>query len=146
MIPVGSLAPDFEALDQAGASVHLRDLRTAGPVVLVFYPADETRICTRQLCAIRDDWSKFQQRGATVLGINPARVERHARFAASHGFPFPVLSDQKSAIARAYRASGFVFNKRTVYVIGRDGRVLLAGRGVVSHDEIFAALDRAKAG
>lgn len=142
LIPVGGLAPDFEATDHQGRSVRLGELLKSGRVVLVFYPKDNTPVCTQQLCALRDDWSKFQERNVAVLGINPAGKDSHAAFASKHGFPFPVLADQDSRIAAAYGAGGLLFTKRTVYVIDRDGKVLLGERGVVPHDRIFAVLDR----
>jgi thioredoxin-dependent peroxiredoxin len=111
-------------------------------VVLVFCPKDNTPVCTKQLCALRDDWSKFQERHVTVLGINPADAKSHAGFAAKHGFPFAVLAGEDSRIAAAYGAGGLVFVKRTVYVIDQNGKVLFADRGVVPHERIFAALDR----
>lgn len=141
LIPVGDVAPDFEATDHQGRSVRLGELLKGGRVVLVFYPKDNTPVCTQQLCALRDDWSKFQERQVSVLGINPAGKDSHAAFASKHSFPFPVLVDQDSRIAAAYGAGGMLFTKRTVYVIDRDGKVLLAERGVVPHDRIFAALD-----
>jgi peroxiredoxin Q/BCP len=141
LIPVGQPAPDFTANDDQGRSLTLSELLKAQSVVLIFYPANNTPTCTKQLCAVRDDWSKFQQKGATVLGINPASVSKHARFAEKHSFPFPVLSDEGARIAEAYGAGGTLFTKRSVYVIGKDGRVALADRGVVSHDRILAALD-----
>jgi peroxiredoxin Q/BCP len=142
LIPIGKAAPDFEATDHQGQQVRLSELLAQGRVVLVFYPKDNTPVCTKQLCALRDDWSKFRKRQVAVLGINPAEKDVHAAFAAKHGFPFPVLVDQDSRIASAYGAGGLVFTKRTVYVIDRDGRVLLAERGVVPHDRIFGVLDR----
>jgi peroxiredoxin Q/BCP len=142
LIPVGEAAPDFEATDHQGQRVRLGELLKGGRVVLVFYPKDNTPVCTQQLCALRDDWSKFQERKVAVLGINPADKDSHAAFAAKHGFPFPVIVDQDSRIATAYGAGGMLFTKRTVYVIDRDGKVLLAERGVVPHDRIFAVLDR----
>lgn len=141
LIPVGQPAPDFSADDQNGNRVVLSKLLETGHVVLIFYPMDNTPTCTKQLCAVRDDFSKFKERGATVLGINPASVSKHAGFAEKHGFPFPVLSDEGSRIAKAYGAAGTIFIQRSVYVIGRDGKVALADRGVVSHDRILAALD-----
>jgi peroxiredoxin Q/BCP len=141
LIPVGAPAPDFTARDQEGTPVALSELLKTHQVVLIFYPADNTPVCTKQLCAVRDDWSKFQEKGATVLGINPAGVSKHAQFAKKHSFPFPVLSDEDSRIAKAYGAGGTIFVQRTVYVLGRNGKVALADRGVVSHDRILAALD-----
>ena len=135
LIPVGEVAPDFEATDHQGRNVRLGELLKGGRVVLVFYPKDNTPVCTQQLCALRDDWSKFQERKVAVLGINPADKDSHATFASKHGFPFPVLVDEDSRIAAAYGAGGMLFTKRTAYVIDRDRKVLLADRGVVPHGQ-----------
>lgn len=140
LIPVGETAPDFAAPDQNGNPVVLSRLLETRQVVLIFYPGDNTPICTRQLCAVRDDWTVFQRKSAIVLGVNPGRLAKHARFARKHGFPFPVLSDEGSRIAAAYGAAGLLWIKRSVYVIRRDGRVALAERGVVPHERILAAL------
>lgn len=145
LIPVGDLAPDFEGADHTGVTRRLSELLETKSVVLVFYPADFTPGCTKQLCNVRDDWSEFERRNALVLGVNPAGRERHADFAKEYGFPFPVISDPTARIAAAYgsRDAGRPENPtRTVYVIARDGRVTLSERGMVSHDHIFAALDR----
>lgn len=141
LIPVGGIAPDFEAMDHEGRHIRLNNLLMKGRVVMVFYPKNNTPICTQQLCALRDDWSKFQERNVTVLGINPADKDSHAAFAAKHGFPFPMVVDRDSRISKAYGSGGMLFTKRTVYVIDRDGKVLLVERGVVPHDRIFAILD-----
>jgi peroxiredoxin Q/BCP len=141
LIPVGEPAPDFAAIDQDGNRVVLSELLKSHLVVLIFYPRDNTPVCTRQLSAVRDDWDAFQRKNAIVLGVNPARTAKHARFAQKHGFPFPLLGDEGSRIAAAYGARGFLFVKRSVYVIRRDGRVALAERGVVPHEKILAALD-----
>jgi thioredoxin-dependent peroxiredoxin len=140
LIPVGQKAPDFEASDQTGHPVRLSKLLKKGEVVLIFYPGDFTPGCTKQLCAVRDDWSQFQKRGATVVGINPADAAKHARFATQYGFPFPLIADAGSRITAAYGARGPSATQRTVYVIRKDGTVALAERGMVAHEEIFAAL------
>jgi peroxiredoxin Q/BCP len=114
LIPVGEVAPDFEATDHQGRNVRLGELLKGGRVVLVFYPKDNTPVCTQQLCALRDDWSKFQERKVAVLGINPAGKDSHAAFASKYGFPFPVVVDQNSRIAAAFGAGGMLFTKRTV--------------------------------
>ena len=144
LIPVGLPAPDFEATDHQGRRVVLSELLASKDVVLIFYPADFTPVCTRQLCAVRDDWSEFERRNAIVLGANPATVPRHAEFAEVSRFPFPLISDPKGRIAAGYGCAGRnpAHPQRTVYVIRQDGRVALAERGVVPHSRILAALDR----
>ncbi|HOA74694.1 MAG TPA: peroxiredoxin [Phycisphaerae bacterium] len=140
LIPAGEPAAEFSAKDHKGQTLRLSELLEKQRVVLVFYPADFTPGCTKQLCAVRDDWSEFERRNATVLGVNPASIETHARFAEEHGFPFPVISDEESAIAAAYGCKGKDHTQRVVYVIGRDGKVLLSEAGMVPHEKIFAAL------
>ena len=141
LIPVGEPAPDFSAVDHKQQPIRLSTLLAAHPVVMVFYPADYTPGCTKQLCAVRDDWSEFQKRNALVLGVNPADATKHASFAEKYSFPFPIVVDENSSIAAAYGCKGKLFPQRTVYVIGSDGKVKLGESGMVPHEKIFAALD-----
>jgi peroxiredoxin Q/BCP len=144
LIPTNRPAPNFDAVDQTGQYVMLSELLQRKKVVLIFYPADFTPGCTRQLCNVRDAWSEFQRRGAIVVGINPAKPSRHAEFAETHGFPFPVLSDPGGVISAGYGAGGGDPErpKRTVYVIRRDRKVAMAEYGMVPHERIYTALDR----
>lgn len=144
LIPVGQPAPDFEAKDQDGNTLILSDLLKKQNVVLIFYPADFTPGCTKQLCTVRDEWSEFQKRKTIVLGVNPATVQRHKEFADHHKFQFPVINDAGAHISAGYGAKGKNPDhpERTVYVIRKDGKVAFAERGMVSHDKIYAALDR----
>jgi peroxiredoxin Q/BCP len=137
-LSVGSAAPDFEAEDQTGKKVRLSSLR-GGPVVLVFYPGDDTPGCTRQLCQFRDRWSAYRDAGVAVFGVNPQGAASHTKFARKFGFPFPILVDRDARIARDYHAGGRLV-RRTVYGIGGDGRVAFARRGMPSPDDVLAAL------
>lgn len=123
---VGDPAPDADLLDTAGSPFRLSAAWSAGPALLVFYPGDDTAVCTRQLCGYRDRWGEFVRRGATVVGINPAAVDRHRRFRERHGFPFPILADPDGACCRAYGASAWYGTRRLAVVVGRDGRIRLA--------------------
>ncbi|MCS6777597.1 MAG: peroxiredoxin [Chloroherpetonaceae bacterium] len=130
LLPVGMLAPDFEAVTDRGETVRLSDWRGRKRVVLVFYPGDDTPVCTAQLCALRDHWSALEARDAVVLGINPAAGSRHRRFAERHRFSFPLVVDAGGRIAAAYGCRGlFGWVRRTVYVVDRQGRVVMARRG-----------------
>jgi len=140
LIAVGQKAPDFDAADQSGEHVRLADLLKKSSVVLIFYPGDFTPGCTRQLCAVRDDWSQFEKHGITVLGVNPADAAQHARFVGDNRFPFSLLVDEGSKIAAAYGTKGAQRTERTVYAIRKDGTVALADRGFIEHAKIFAAL------
>jgi peroxiredoxin Q/BCP len=139
-LPAGVQAPDFEATDQSGNRIQLRELLKDQAVVLVFYPGDDTPGCTKQLCAVRDDWSQFQAANATVLGVNPADQESHTAFREKYSFPFPLIVDTDATIAEAYGTDGMLMVKRTVFVINQDGEIVLAERGMVGHDKIFEAL------
>lgn len=144
LIPTNRPAPDFDAVDQSGRRIMLSELLHHNKVVLIFYPADFTPGCTRQLCNVRDAWVEFHRRDAIVIAVNPAKPSEHAAFAENHGFPFPILSDPDGAIAAGYGAGGDDPKrpKRTVYVIRRDGKVAMSAYGMVPHERIYAALDR----
>jgi peroxiredoxin Q/BCP len=140
LIHPGEPAPAFEATDSNGQRVRLADL-AGHPVVLIFYPGDDTPVCTAQLCALRDDWSQLTQRGVRVYGVNPASLQRHQRFAGKYNLPFPLLADARGEIARAYGCRAlFGLIRRTVYIIGPDGRVVYSVRGNPPVREILAAL------
>lgn len=141
-LPVGSAAPPFILPDENG-DVFVLNLNRNKYVVLVFYPGDDTSICTAQLCEMRDNWERLKSRHAIVLGINPAEAGSHQAFKKKHSYPFPLLVDAGKRVARLYHAGGLVV-KRTVYVIGRDGKILLAKRGKPSVDEVLAVIPAAE--
>lgn len=136
-LPVGSAAPDFSLQDDSGKTVTLSGLRGKN-VVLVFYPGDDTPGCTRQLCEFRDQWSSVRQKGVEVFGVNPQGAARHLRFRQKYQFPFPLLVDTGRQTAKAYNASGLIV-KRTVYLIGPDGTIRFAQRGMPKPSEVLAA-------
>jgi peroxiredoxin Q/BCP len=138
-LAVGQDAPHFELRDQDGNAVSLSGLRGKN-VVLVFYPADETSICTKQLCEFRDNWALAQSKDAVVLGVNPAGERKHAKFRANHQFPFPLLADPGQKAGAAYRTKGLIV-KRTVYLIGKSGKIRYAKRGKPSPEEVLAAAE-----
>jgi peroxiredoxin Q/BCP len=105
--------------------VHLAKLRGSN-VVLVFYPGDDTSVCTRQLCQFRDDWSEARARGVEIFGVNPQSARKHGEFRRKFGFPFRLLVDEGQKVGALYHSNGPIV-KRTVYLIGRDG--VVASRG-----------------
>ena len=139
LLSLGSPAPDFTLNDDTGARVKLSEWLAKGPVVLVFYPMDETPGCTKQLCEIRDHWSEFQQKGVAVFGVNPGSAASHAKFRKNQSYPFPLLVDEGKKVAAAYGASGIV-PRRTVYGIAQDGRIAFAERGKPVPAKVLAAL------
>ena len=138
-LPVGQDAPDFTLRDQDGNTVSLAALRGKN-VVLVFYPADETTLCTKQLCEFRDNWALAQSKDAVVFGINPANEQKHARFRANHSFPFPLLADPGQRVGAHYRTKGLIV-KRTVYLIGKSGKIRYAKRGKPAPEEVLATAE-----
>ncbi len=141
-IKVGDMAPDFKAVTNAGREVSLAEFRGKQNVVLVMYPGDQTADCTRQLCAFRDEFPRFEAVDTIVFGINPADAESHQKFIDKNGFPFELIVDQKRQIARNYDALmllGYVVN-RTVIAINKEGRVVFYERGYPTNDAIIGAL------
>lgn len=137
-LAVGRKAPDFTARDQSGAAVTLSALRGRN-VILVFYPADDTAMCTKQLCEFRDSWAAVGTKNAVVYGVNPAQSGKHEQFRKKYNLPFPLLVDEGQKIAKAYN-SGFSFApRRTVYLIGPDGTIRYAQRGKPLPSEVLAA-------
>lgn len=137
-LAVGTPAPAFSVPDQDGSRVTLSALRGKN-VILVFYPADDTSVCTKQLCEFRDQWPAAQAKNAVVFGVNPARSMAHQKFREKCKFPFPLLIDEGQKIAKLYQADGWFVPKRTVYLIGPDGNVRYARRGKPSPGEVLAA-------
>lgn len=136
-LPVGTLAPDFSVSDQGGNLVALSAL-CGRNVVLVFYPGDDTTVCRRQLCEFRDRWASAQRNNTLVFGVNPQSAQSHARFQANSRLPFPLLVDPGQKMGELYRTRGLMV-KRTVYLIGPDGRIRYAKRGTPDPDEVLAA-------
>jgi len=126
---VGQTAPDFVLLDGAGEEWRLSTQR-GKVVVLLFYPGDETPICTRQMCSVRDRWDDYRATGAEVVGISSDSVESHRKFAEHHELPLRLLSDADKSVANLYGAKSLIPGKvaRSVFVI--DARGILRYRDV----------------
>jgi peroxiredoxin Q/BCP len=137
-LPTGSPAPDFSLQDQDGNIVTLSALRGRN-VVLVFYPADDTSVCTKQLCEFRDRWPAAQKKNTLVLGVNPAKAQSHKKFQDRYQFPFPILVDRGQKVGSAYHSRGLVVPRRTVYLIGPDGVIRYARRGKPEPEEVLVA-------
>ena len=120
----GTPAPDFTLLDGDGQSWRLSDHRDQ-VVVLLFYPGDETPICTRQMCSVRDRWEDYAATGAEVVGISTNTVESHKSFAAHHELPLRLLADTDRKVADLFGAQSLIPGKvaRSVFVINRDGLI-----------------------
>jgi thioredoxin-dependent peroxiredoxin len=136
----GDLAPDFTLDTDRGDQVHLADLRGTR-VILYFYPADDTPGCTRQACAIRDQWSDVEETGAYVFGVSPDDVESHVAFRDKFSLPFPLLADPDRSVAEAYGVLNGPKLVRSTFLIDEDGRIARAWRRVDPDDHIQIILD-----
>jgi thioredoxin-dependent peroxiredoxin len=150
MVEEGKPAPDFELTSDAGERVRLSTLR-GKPVVLYFYPKDDTPGCTTQACGIRDSYSEFSDRGAVVLGVSPDDEASHVRFKEKYSLPFALLADPQHEVAEEYgvwkernlygkKSMGI---ERSTFVIDADGNVSKVMRRVKpdSHAaDVLAAL------
>ena len=118
----GSSAPDFDLLDGDGQTWRLSDY-LGKVVVLLFYPGDETPICTRQMCSVRDRWEDYAATSAEVVGISTNSVASHKSFAANHELPLRLLADTDRKVADMYGAQSLIPGKvaRSVFVINRAG-------------------------
>ncbi|HEX6645307.1 MAG TPA: thioredoxin-dependent thiol peroxidase [Gemmatimonadales bacterium] len=151
MPEVGAPAPQFELPSDEGGTVSLAGLR-GKPVVLYFYPKDDTPGCTVQACEFRDHWRDVKERGAVVLGVSPDSVRSHGKFRKKFELPFALLADEDHAVADAYGVWGqktFFGRKydgvhRTTFLIGPDGRIARVFRDVKPEGhaaEVLEALD-----
>ena len=134
---VGSNAPDFSLPTETGKKVKLSSLR-GRYVVLVFYPGDDTFICRQQLCEFRDAWPDVRGKNVIIFGVNPQSAESHREVRDRYHFPFPLLVDEDQSVAALYHSDGGMVN-RTVYLIGPDGRIRYARRGMPRPQEVLAA-------
>ena len=129
-ISVGDRAPAFTLPSTGGTPVSLSDY-AGRPVVLVFYPGDDTPVCTKQLNSYNDDLAQFEALDAQVLGISAQSVDSHEKFAGKHGFKFPLLADTDKAVAGAYGTLGPIgFPRRSVFIVDGEGVVRYAHRAI----------------
>ncbi len=147
---VGAAAPDFKLLDMTGGEWRLADQR-GKVVVLLFYPGDETPICTRQMCSVRDRWEDYSATGAAVVGISTDSIESHQKFAEHHDLPLRLLSDSDQSVANMYGAKSLIPGKvaRSVFVIDAAGKISYRdvrplGLFRPKDDEVIAAIKRAQ--
>jgi len=150
VISEGDRAPDFTLTSDRGEQITLSSLR-GRPVVLYFYPRDDTPGCTAQACGIRDVYGELERAGAVVLGVSPDDAPRHARFKAKYGLPFTLLADPEHEVAERYgvwgekrfRGRTFTGVKRTTFLIAPDGtvaRVLRDVKPATHADDVLQAL------
>jgi mycoredoxin-dependent peroxiredoxin len=144
-VKVGDTAPDFTLKNQDNQDVTLSALR-GKPVVLVFYPLDFSGICTTELCAIRDDYSAFEQAGAAVFGISRDSRHTHKAYKEANGIKHDLLADMKGDVAKLYGSwnEEQAFSERLTVVIDPDGTIVYvvhnAAGNARDHHEALDAL------
>lgn len=137
MITVGERAPEFSGVTGDGKRLALSDFRGKQPVVLYFYPKDNTRVCTKEACGFRDHAAEIAAAGGAVVGVSMDTPDAHQRFSSGHGLGFPLVSDGDASICKAYgvaRLGGWLPPKRVTFVIDRDGVVRRVITGELSAD------------
>ena len=145
----GEFAPDFTLKDGEGDDWTLSNY-IGRTIVLLFYPGDNTPVCTAQLCSVRDHWSEYQATGAEVVGISTDTVESHEGFAEKHQLPLRLLSDPDGKVSAAYDMKSWLPGRsaRGVVVIDKEGRIAYHKIQAVSlfrpkDDEVLAAIAKA---
>ena len=129
-LKAGDVAPDFSVASNGGGKVSLADFK-GKPVILYFYPKDDTPGCTKEACAFRDGFAEFKKRGAVVLGVSTDPVKSHDKFAEKFQLPFTLLADVDKRIVTAYGVWGeksfmgrkYLGTHRVTFLIGPDGRI-----------------------
>jgi thioredoxin-dependent peroxiredoxin len=150
VVEEGKQAPDFELASDTGERVRLSTLR-GRPVVLYFYPQDDTTGCTTQACSFRDAYADFEENGITILGVSPDTEADHVKFKEKYGLPFTLLADPDHTVAELYGVwveknmygKKSIGIKRSTFVIDADGKVTKAMLGVKPEghaDTVLAAL------
>ena len=139
-VAIGDKAPTFTATLHDGTTFDSAALLGRKWLVVFFYPKDGTPVCTREACAFRDSYEKFAAAGAEVVGVSGDTTESHARFAAKHRLPFPIVADRDRSLRRLFGVPAplGILPGRITYVIDREGIVRLAFSALFASDEHVA--------
>ena len=147
---IGENAPDFTLKDGAGKDWTLSEQR-GKTVVLLFYPADNSPVCTAQMCSVRDNWADYAATDAEIVGISTDSADSHKKFAENHELPLKLLADDKGEVVRKYGVSSWIPGKsaRAVVVIDKDGVIRHHKTETISlfrpnDGEVLKAIEEAK--
>jgi peroxiredoxin Q/BCP len=148
VIEEGKAAPDFELQSDSGETVRLSDFR-GKPVVLYFYPKDDTPGCTTEACEFRDAYDRYREQGIEILGVSPDDVASHDKFKSKHELPFTLLADPDHRTAEAYGVWGersfagkkYMGINRSTFIIDEDGNVVRAMLGIKPAGHAAAVLE-----
>ncbi len=148
-LKVGAEAPDFVLQNARGESWRLSDQR-GRVVALLFYPANETMVCTKQLCSVRDDWASYTATGALIAGISPGTAQEHKKFAEHHDLPLELLADTNGAVTKKYTNVRWLPWRATRSLVVIDAKGLVRYRKVMlrafrpHNSEVLAAVRAAQ--
>jgi len=148
-VSVGDLAPDFSLQGTGGNTYSLSQFR-GQPVVIVFYPGDDTPVCTKQLNSYNNELSSFTGVGAQVLAISAQDIDSHEQFSGKHGFGFPLLADTDKSVAGLYGTVGPLgYPRRSVFVVDAAGVIRYVHRAIAGLtfrpvEELVAAIEAAR--
>ncbi len=145
---IGEIAPDFELQDQNGETHKLSDY-LGTPIVLYFYPKDNTPGCTTQACSFRDSFAEYKQKGITVLGVSKDSVKSHANFQGKYNLPFTLLADTEHLVAEKYgvwvqkkmMGREYMGMERTTFIIDKDGKIIHIMEKVKPQDHAKTVLE-----
>ena len=146
-LKVGDRIPHFELLNQHGELFKSETVLGVKPLVVYFYPKDETPGCTAEACSFRDHYEDFLQLGAEVNGISSDGVKSHQKFASRHKLPFVLLSDSKKKVQRLFKLPKILFGlytKRITFVIDKEGLVSYVHSSLMPDTHIKKALQQLK--
>ncbi len=143
LLPIGAVAPDFSATTKAGDAVKLSAMESTPEAVIVyFYPKDETPGCTKEACAFRDAWTKFENKHVGLIGISRDTEASHREFVKNHNLPFPLAADEDGKIAQSYGVKSTLGMSERVSFLVKDGKVAKVWPKVdpaIHADEVLAA-------
>lgn len=143
MLPIGTKAPLFRA-DSTRGLIDLQEYMGKKNIVLIFYPGDDTPVCTKQLCAVQDHYAAFEHAETVVFGVNPADRAKKEAFAGKFSYRFPLIVDADQSIRQSYSVGkilGLFFQQRIVYIIGKSGNIVYAKKGNPPVSELLQALE-----
>ena len=129
-LKVGDKAPDIVAPLSDGTTFNMKEWLPRAPIVLYFYPKDNTPGCTTEACSLRDDFAEFRNLKATVVGSSYDSVESHQAFIQKHHLPFPLIADTDKKVAKAFGVGGILFANRSTFIINSKGTIVYANPSV----------------
>ena len=149
-VEVGAKAPDFRLKTENGNEWRLSD-NLGSVVTLLFYPKDETLVCTKQLCSVRDNWSDYLETNSIIVGVSPGTTSQHRQFALRHKLPLPLLADVDKSITKTYSFHWLLPISFTRAIVVIDSNGFICSRKIMlrafrpTDREVLTAIYRAKA-